>query len=322
MTLLGIAQILIYFAILLAITKPVGVFMYRVFEGERTFLHPIFRPLERLIYWLGGVREDEEHSWVRYSACYDLAECLQLPVCVCAAAVAGASPAEPDALFDAPGSPVRHADDAGPGVQHSGQLHDEHELAVLFPGHHGQLLHTDGSSRRPEFCLRRSGYRCCRCDDSRVCAPHCEDDRKFLGRRNPLHALHPASDLYCHDSAFRLAGIHPKLQTACHRPDSGRSFSNDRARTLGVAVIHQDAGNQWRRILQCELGPPVRESNASVEPASNDSDLFAGAGLTYMFGKMVRDHPPGLGNLCSDVRNVSAPALSSAIGPSSAEIRC
>ena len=68
MTLLGIAQIVIFFVILLAITKPVGVFLYRVFEGERTFLHPIFRPLERLIYWLGGVREDEEQSWIRYSA--------------------------------------------------------------------------------------------------------------------------------------------------------------------------------------------------------------------------------------------------------------
>src|SRR3984893_12951031 len=48
-------------------TKPIGTFMYRVFEGERTFLHPIFRPLERLIYWLGGVREGEEQSWIRYS---------------------------------------------------------------------------------------------------------------------------------------------------------------------------------------------------------------------------------------------------------------
>jgi K+-transporting ATPase ATPase A chain len=68
MTLPGIAQIVIYFVILLAITKPVGVFMYRVFEGERTFLHPVFRPLERLIYRLGGVHENEEQSWIRYSA--------------------------------------------------------------------------------------------------------------------------------------------------------------------------------------------------------------------------------------------------------------
>src|SRR5271166_846245 len=68
MTSLGIGQILVFFAILLALTKPLGSFMYRVFEGQRTFLHPIFRPLERLIYRLSGIREDEEQSWVRYSA--------------------------------------------------------------------------------------------------------------------------------------------------------------------------------------------------------------------------------------------------------------
>src|ERR1022692_1309883 len=68
MTLLGIAQIVIFFAIVVAITKPIGIFMHRVFEGERTFLHPVFRPLERLIYKLGGVHEDVEQSWIHYSA--------------------------------------------------------------------------------------------------------------------------------------------------------------------------------------------------------------------------------------------------------------
>ena len=68
MTSLGVAQIVVFFAFILALTKPIGVFMYRVFEGKRTFLHPIFRPLERAIYWLGGVQEDTEQSWIRYSA--------------------------------------------------------------------------------------------------------------------------------------------------------------------------------------------------------------------------------------------------------------
>jgi K+-transporting ATPase ATPase A chain len=68
MTVLGIAQILVFFAIVLVLTKPAGLFMYRVFEGQRTFLHPILRPIERLIYWLGGVREDVEQTWVRYTA--------------------------------------------------------------------------------------------------------------------------------------------------------------------------------------------------------------------------------------------------------------
>jgi K+-transporting ATPase ATPase A chain len=68
MTWIGIAQILIFFGIVLVITKPVGTFMYRVFEGERTFLHPIFGPLERLIYRLSGIHDDVEQSWIGYSA--------------------------------------------------------------------------------------------------------------------------------------------------------------------------------------------------------------------------------------------------------------
>src|SRR5215475_6168139 len=68
MTLLGIAQIAAFFAVMLAVTKPAGLFMYRVFEGQRTFLHPILRPIERLIYWVGGVREKGEQTWVRYAA--------------------------------------------------------------------------------------------------------------------------------------------------------------------------------------------------------------------------------------------------------------
>jgi len=67
MTLVGLAQIVVFFLILLAITKPVGMFLYRVFEGERTFLHPILHPLERLIYRLGGVQPEIEQSWVEYA---------------------------------------------------------------------------------------------------------------------------------------------------------------------------------------------------------------------------------------------------------------
>jgi K+-transporting ATPase ATPase A chain len=67
MTSIGILQIGIYFLILLAITKPVGLYMARVFNGERTFLHPVLRWLEVLIYRLSGVREDAEQRWTQYS---------------------------------------------------------------------------------------------------------------------------------------------------------------------------------------------------------------------------------------------------------------
>ena len=68
MTTLGVAQILAFLLALLAITKPLGLFLARVFGGERTFLHPLLQPVERLIYRLGGVRADEEQRWTGYAA--------------------------------------------------------------------------------------------------------------------------------------------------------------------------------------------------------------------------------------------------------------
>ena len=66
MTFVGVLQILIFFGIILAITKPVGSFMSRVFQGERTFMHPVLSPVERLIYRFSGVNPDEEETWVQY----------------------------------------------------------------------------------------------------------------------------------------------------------------------------------------------------------------------------------------------------------------
>ncbi len=67
MTGMGILQIAIFFGVILLITKPAGVFMARVFQGERTFLHPVIRPLERLVYRLCGVQEDVEQRWTLYA---------------------------------------------------------------------------------------------------------------------------------------------------------------------------------------------------------------------------------------------------------------
>jgi potassium-transporting ATPase potassium-binding subunit len=67
MTALGVLQVVIYFLILLAITKPVGSYMARVFNAERTFLHPVLRWLEVLIYKLSGIREEAEQRWTQYA---------------------------------------------------------------------------------------------------------------------------------------------------------------------------------------------------------------------------------------------------------------
>jgi len=60
-------QIGLYIVILLLLVKPLGSYMARVFQGERTFMTPIVGPVERLVYRLLGVRTDEEMNWKQYA---------------------------------------------------------------------------------------------------------------------------------------------------------------------------------------------------------------------------------------------------------------
>jgi K+-transporting ATPase ATPase A chain len=64
----GLLQIGVYFLIILVLTKPLGVFMARLFEGRRTFLHPLVRPLEVWTYKLAAVDERTEQRWTQYAA--------------------------------------------------------------------------------------------------------------------------------------------------------------------------------------------------------------------------------------------------------------
>jgi K+-transporting ATPase ATPase A chain len=67
MTVIGWMQILLYCAIVVALVKPLGWYMTRVFNGESTFLSPVLRPVERGIYWIGGVDERREQHWLTYT---------------------------------------------------------------------------------------------------------------------------------------------------------------------------------------------------------------------------------------------------------------
>ncbi|HEY6258983.1 MAG TPA: potassium-transporting ATPase subunit KdpA, partial [Xanthobacteraceae bacterium] len=66
MTVIGWIQILLYCAIIVAIVPVLGAYMTRVFNGERTFLSPVFRPVESVLYRISGVDERREQSWVTY----------------------------------------------------------------------------------------------------------------------------------------------------------------------------------------------------------------------------------------------------------------
>src|SRR5260221_4559927 len=67
MTMIGWIQILLYCAIIVALTPVLGAYMTRVFTGERTLLSPVLRPLEAALYWAGGVDEKREQHWLTYT---------------------------------------------------------------------------------------------------------------------------------------------------------------------------------------------------------------------------------------------------------------
>ncbi|MFD2052604.1 potassium-transporting ATPase subunit KdpA [Mesorhizobium calcicola] len=68
MTLNGWLQILVYCGIIVLLVKPLGGYMYRVFNGDRTFLSPVLGPIERGLYRIAGTSEREEQHWTTYAA--------------------------------------------------------------------------------------------------------------------------------------------------------------------------------------------------------------------------------------------------------------
>jgi K+-transporting ATPase ATPase A chain len=67
MTLNGWLQIIVYFVVLVLLVKPLGLYMAKVYQGERTFMSPILAPLERLFYRLAGVDPADEMDWKIYT---------------------------------------------------------------------------------------------------------------------------------------------------------------------------------------------------------------------------------------------------------------
>jgi K+-transporting ATPase ATPase A chain len=106
MTVNGWLQILLFTVIVIALAKPVGVFLTHVFSGERTFLHPVFRPIERIIYKLTGVKEEREMHWSEYATAMLLYSLVSLLMLYLIQRLQGSLPLNPQNLpgVDSPAS--------------------------------------------------------------------------------------------------------------------------------------------------------------------------------------------------------------------------
>jgi potassium-transporting ATPase potassium-binding subunit len=67
MTIVGWIEIVLFCAVVVALVRPLGGYITRVFDGERTLLSPVLRPLEAALYWAGGVDPKREQHWLTYT---------------------------------------------------------------------------------------------------------------------------------------------------------------------------------------------------------------------------------------------------------------
>jgi K+-transporting ATPase ATPase A chain len=98
MTILGWLQIFVFLGLILVVTKPLGIFMARVFAGERTFLDPLLRPIERVIYRITGVDEKHEMRWTEYATAMLLFSAVSMLVLYLIERIQGILPFNPQHL--------------------------------------------------------------------------------------------------------------------------------------------------------------------------------------------------------------------------------
>ena len=295
MTIIGWVQILLFCAIIVALTPVLGGYMTRVFSGERTFLTPILRPVELALYRAAGVDEKREQGWLAYTIGMLLFHVGGFFNSVRTAAF-------PGQLAVQSGRAVGGG--AGSHLQHGDQLHHQHELAELRRRGHDVVPHADARPDASKLPVGGDGHRTRGRAHSRFCASLGADDRQLLGRRHALHSLRPHAHLHRCDALSRLAGHAADARTLCRCDDARGRQTDDRSWTGRVAGRHQDARHQWRRLLQRQRRASVREPDGAVEFRADHPDLCARRCAHQCVRPHGRQPAPGLGDPRCDGRAV------------------
>src|SRR5512143_1584617 len=98
MTAYGWLQISFYMAALIALAKPLGSYMARIYEGQHTFLDPVLRPVESLVYIVAGVGAAEDMGWKTYAVSLMIFNVLGLSAVYAMQRLQGRLPLNPQAL--------------------------------------------------------------------------------------------------------------------------------------------------------------------------------------------------------------------------------
>ncbi len=204
MTANGWFQILLYLALILAVTKPMGVFMARVFNRERTFLDPVLRPLERLLYRVTGVDENHEMRWTEYAFAMLLFSGVSMLVLYLIERVQLYLPWNPQNFA---GVVPEHLafNTAASFTTNTNWQNYSGETTMSY-------LHPDGGVGLSQLRVGRGRHCAGHCLHSRHRPPGDADHRQFLGRSGARLSVGTAASLHGLRSAAGLAGSGAELE--------------------------------------------------------------------------------------------------------------
>ena len=315
MTANGVVQLVLYLVVLLALVKPLGLYMARVYQGQAIWLDRPLGWLERLIYRAAGVRPDAEHSWKAYTLAMLLFNFVGILVVYALQRLQGVLPLNPMGLGAvSPDSSFNTAVSFGTNTNWQG-YGGETTMSYLT-----QMLGLTVQN----FVSAAAGMATLAAFVRGLTRRSARHDRQLLGRSHADHAVHPAPALGrpgpgaglpgrgADVRAVREGGRRPadrvrgagdgcRRQAGPGRQGTGQDeeVHPDRAsggpRSGRVPGRHQTAGHQWRRVLQCQLGTPAGEPDPGVELAGAPGHpRHRGGPLLHVRGH-GRRHPAGLG---------------------------
>ncbi len=254
MTIQGWILILAFVGILLALTRPVGLWLFALYEGRRTPLHAVLGPVERGFYRLAGIDPQAEQSWRRYAVHMLIFNAMLMLFTYAVLRLQGLLPGNPQGL-------------AGVGEHLSFNTAVSFTTNTNWQSYGGESTMSNLSQMlglyHPQLPVGGDGHRPRLRAVPRLCAEIGGDDRQFLGGCDAHHPLSAAAHLHrlCRlpdrqrraaDHGGRGGRLHPGGREADHPARPGRQPRGD-----------QDARHQWRRLLQRQLRPSVREPDGA-----------------------------------------------------------
>ena len=190
-------QLIFYMVVLLALAKPLGTYMAKVYEDEHTFLDPVLQPLERLIYRSAGVKADDEMGWKTYAVAMILFNVLGLFVVYALQRLQAILPLNPQGLGAvSPDSSWNTAVSFATNTNWQG-YGGETTMSYL-----SQMLAL--TVQNFVICGYRYGGR--NCHDPGHCASHRQNHRQLLGGFDAHDPVYSSSTRTCRGSRACFTG--------------------------------------------------------------------------------------------------------------------